>query len=52
MILQTFWALVSDRLPPNTVKSCENNITGRPSIVADPVTMPSPRITWSPMSKS
>ena len=31
MTLQIFWALVSLRLPPKTVKSCANTKTSRPS---------------------
>ena len=38
-----FCAMVSDREPPNTVKSCANIYTRRPSIVPYPVTTPSPR---------
>ena len=43
MILQIFRARVSEREPPNTVKSCANTYTRRPSIVPYPVTTPSPR---------
>ena len=42
MILQTFSANTSPSAPPNTVKSCENTNTLRPSIVPHPVTTPSP----------
>ena len=41
--LQIFSAITSPSDPPSTVKSCENKKTCRPSIVAWPVTTPSPR---------
>src|ERR1700681_1461733 len=41
--LQIFSAITSPSDPPSTVKSCENKKTWRPSIVAWPVTTPSPR---------
>src|SRR5262245_20929267 len=47
MTLQILAACVSDRLPPNTVKSCANRKTGRLSMRPLPVTTPSPR-TWLP----
>jgi hypothetical protein len=52
MILQIFFACVSESEPPNTVKSCENTYTGRPSMQGLPVTTPSPRNFFSPMPKS
>ena len=40
--LQIFSANASESEPPNTVKSCENTYTSRPSIFPWPVTTPSP----------
>src|SRR5580692_2606715 len=52
IILQIFSALVSESDPPNTVKSCANTYTNRPSIRPNPVTNPSPvgRISSEPKS--
>ena len=40
--LQIFSAKTSERLPPKTVKSCENTKTFRPKTVPWPVTTASP----------
>src|ERR1043165_2340768 len=50
--LQIFCAYAPESDPPNTVKSCANTQTGRPSTVPWPVTTPSPRIFCSCMPKS
>src|SRR6185436_2681237 len=50
--LQIFCAYAPDSDPPNTVKSCANTHTGRPSTVPCPVTTPSPRTFCSCMPKS
>src|SRR5579872_73785 len=50
--LQTFSAKAPERLPPNTVKSCEKMQTWRPSMVPKPVTTPSPGIFLLAISKS
>ncbi len=42
MTLQTFSAKTSPRLPPKTVKSCENAKTRRPCTSPWPVITPSP----------
>ena len=42
MILQIFSAWASERAPPKTVKSWLNTNTGRPLMVPEPVTTPSP----------
>src|SRR5262245_37937508 len=52
MILQIFAAYVSDREPPNTVKSCANTKTVRPSMAPWPVTTPSPGICCASIPKS
>src|SRR5258706_6506692 len=44
--LQIFAAFVSEREPPNTVKSCAKTKIGRPSTRAVPATTPSPRISF------
>src|SRR6266516_5141450 len=50
--LQIFSACASDSEPPNTVKSCANTYTSRPSIRPYPVTTPSPRYFSSASPKS
>src|SRR5256886_2805697 len=50
--LQIFSACASESEPPNTVKSCENTYTRRPSIRPWPVTTPSPRYFSSARPKS
>src|SRR5881398_4206222 len=50
--LQIFSACASDSEPPNTVKSCANTYTSRPSILPYPVTTPSPRYFSSASPKS
>src|SRR5438105_3531498 len=50
--LQIFSACASESEPPNTVKSCENTYTSRPSIRPWPVTTPSPRYFSSARPKS
>src|SRR2546427_12631638 len=52
MILTILFACISPRLPPKTVKSCENTKTVRPSIVPWPVTTPSPRIRFASIPNS
>ncbi len=52
MTLQIFSAKVSDSEPPNTVKSCANTKTGRPSTRPWPVTTPSPGMRFSSIPKS
>ena len=52
MILQIFSAFVSESDPPNTVKSCANTYTRRPSMRPNPVTKPSPGGRWSCIPKS
>ena len=52
MILQIFRALVSESEPPNTVKSCANTYTRRPSTRPKPVMKPSPGGRWSSIPKS
>ena len=44
--LHIFSDMVSDSEPPNTVKSCANTYTRRPSMVPKPVTTPSPRMCF------
>ena len=51
MILHIFCAMVSDREPPLTVKSCANTNTSLPSIVPEPVTTPSPRYCFFSIPK-
>src|SRR5688572_16830472 len=45
-------ALVSERDPPKTVKSCANPNVRRPLTRPKPATTPSPGTTWSAMPKS
>ena len=52
MTLQIFSACASESEPPNTVKSCANTYTSRPSIRPEPVTTPSPRYFSSASPKS
>ena len=52
MILQIFSAWVSDKDPPNTVKSWLYTYTIRPLMVPHPVTTPSPEYCWSAIPKS
>src|SRR5438093_2945645 len=52
MILTILFACISPRLPPKTVKSCENTKTVRPSIVPWPVTTPSPRTRFASIPNS
>ena len=47
-----FSPITSPSEPPNTVKSCENTATGRPSIRPWPVTTASPQGRFSSMSNS
>src|SRR6266516_4123469 len=50
--LQIFSACASESEPPNTVKSCANTYTRRPSMRPHPVTTPSPRNFCSASPKS
>src|SRR5438067_147469 len=52
MIFTIFAAFVSDSDPPNTVKSCANANTWRPSTRPWPATTPSPGTSCSAMPKS
>ncbi len=52
MIFTILAALVSDREPPNTVKSCAKAYTGRPSMRPWPATTPSPGTSCRSMPKS
>ena len=52
MILQIFSAWASESAPPKTVKSWLKTNTGRPLMVPDPVTTPSPGIRCSAMPNS
>src|ERR1700754_3474176 len=52
MILHISSAMTSPSEPPNTVKSCENTHTRRPSIVPWPVTTASPHGRFLSISKS
>ena len=49
--LQIFCAIVSDREPPLTVKSCAKIYTRRPSIVPLPATTPSPKYCFFSIPK-
>ncbi len=50
--LHIFSPMTSPSEPPNTVKSCENTATGRPSILPCPVTTASPQGRFPSMSNS
>ena len=50
--LHIFSAIVIERLPPLTVKSCAKMKTKRPLIVPEPATTPSPKYCFLSMPKS
>src|SRR5262245_38774919 len=52
MMAQIFFAFASLMVPPNTVKSCANAYTSRPSTCPQPATTPSPVMRLSAMPKS
>jgi hypothetical protein len=52
MMAQIFLAFASLMVPPNTVKSCANAYTRRPSTWPQPATTPSPVMRLSAIPKS